>query len=220
MPLLCSEASHGTPLSQDKIYTYPPPQTPLTLNLSPSLHLPPLPHLYLRTFLRAILSAQLALIHPSQTRLQYSPFPVPWESESPSFLVVSDSLQAHGLYSPWNSPGQNTGVGSLSLLQGIIPTQGSNPGLLHCRRILYQVSHKGSPRILDQVAYPFPSGSSRPRNRTRISCNAGRLFTTELSGKPWGTLHSLPLPTGKLLFVLYICESASFLLCSLVCYRC
>ena len=47
--------------------------------------------------------------------------------------------------SPWNSPGQNTGGGSLSLLQGIFPTQGSNPGLLHCRQILYQLSHKGSP---------------------------------------------------------------------------
>ena len=51
----------------------------------------------------------------------------------------------HGLYSPWNSPGQNTGVGSLSLLQGIFRTQGSNPGLPHCRQILYQLSHKGSP---------------------------------------------------------------------------
>ena len=50
-------------------------------------------------------------------------------------------------YSPWNSPGQNTGVGSLCLLQGIFPTQGSNPGLPHCRRILYQLSHKGSPWI-------------------------------------------------------------------------
>ena len=58
---------------------------------------------------------------------------------------MSDSLRPHGLYSPWNSPGQNTGVGSLSLLQGIFPTQGSNPGLLHGRRILYQLSHKGSP---------------------------------------------------------------------------
>ena len=46
---------------------------------------------------------------------------------------------------PWNSLGQNTGVGSLSFLQGIFPTQGSNPGLLHCRRILYQLSHKGNP---------------------------------------------------------------------------
>ena len=61
--------------------------------------------------------------------------------------VVSDSLQPHGLYSPWNSPGQNTGVGSLSLLQEIFPTQGSNPGLSHCRQILYQLSHKGSLRI-------------------------------------------------------------------------
>ena len=58
---------------------------------------------------------------------------------------MSDSLQPHGLYSPWNSPGHNTGVGSLSLLQGIFPTQVSNPGLSHCRRILYQLSHKGSP---------------------------------------------------------------------------
>ena len=56
--------------------------------------------------------------------------------------VATDSLRPHG---PWNSPGQNTGVGSLSLLQGIFPTQGSNPGLLHCRWILYQLSHQGSP---------------------------------------------------------------------------
>ena len=53
--------------------------------------------------------------------------------------VVSNSLQVHGLYSPWNSPGQNTGVGSLSLLQGIFPAQESNQGLLHCRGILYQL---------------------------------------------------------------------------------
>ena len=52
---------------------------------------------------------------------------------------------------PWNSPGQNTGVGSLSRLQRIFPTQGLNPGLLHCRWILYQLSHKGSPRILEWV---------------------------------------------------------------------
>ena len=49
---------------------------------------------------------------------------------------------------PWNSPGKNTGVGSHTLLQGIFQTQGSNPGLLHCRWILYQLSHKGSPIIL------------------------------------------------------------------------
>ena len=50
--------------------------------------------------------------------------------------VVSDSLRPHVLYSPWNSPGKITGVGSLSLFQGIFPAQGSNPGLLHCRRVL------------------------------------------------------------------------------------
>ena len=78
-----------------------------------------------------------------------------WKSESEGCSVVSNSLRPNGLYSPWDSPGQDTGVGSLSLLQGIFPTQGSNPGLLHCRQILYQLSHKGSPRILEWVAYPF-----------------------------------------------------------------
>ena len=65
--------------------------------------------------------------------------------ESESHSVVSNFLQPHGLYSPWNSPGQNSGVGSLSLLQGVFPTQGSNPSFPHCRWILYQLSHKGSP---------------------------------------------------------------------------
>ena len=55
---------------------------------------------------------------------------------------MSNSLWPHELYSPWNSPGQNTGVGSLSLLQGIFPNQGLNPDLLHCRWILYQLSYK------------------------------------------------------------------------------
>ena len=91
--------------------------------------------------------------------------------------VSSNSLWPQGLYSPWNSPGKNTGVGSLSLLQGIFPTQGSNLGLLNCRCILYQLSHKGCPRILEWVAYTFSSGSSRPRNWTRVSCIAGRFFT-------------------------------------------
>ena len=62
--------------------------------------------------------------------------------ESESRSVVSDSLRPHGLYSTWNSPGKITGVGSLSFLQGIFPTQGSNPGLPHCSQILCQLSHK------------------------------------------------------------------------------
>jgi len=99
------------------------------------------------------------------------------QSESESFSIVFDSLWPHGLYSPWNSPGQITDVGSLSLLQGIFPTQKSNPGPPHCRQILFQLSHKGSPRILELVAYPFSSGSSQPRNRTGVSCIAGGFYT-------------------------------------------
>ena len=57
----------------------------------------------------------------------------------------SNSLRPHGLNNPWNSPGQKPGLGSLSLLQGIFPTQGSKPGLPHCRQILYQLSRKGCP---------------------------------------------------------------------------
>ena len=94
------------------------------------------------------------------------------ESKCESHSVVSDSLRPHGLYSPWNSPGQNTGEGSLSLLQGIFPTQGSNSGLQHCGQILYQLSQK----ILERVAYPFSRESSQPRNRTGVSCIAGRFF--------------------------------------------
>ena len=94
---------------------------------------------------------------------------------SESCSVVSNFLWPHGLYSPWSYLGQNIEVGSLSLLQGIFPTQGSNPGLPHCRQILNQLSHNGSPRTPECVAYPFSSRSSWLRNRTRVSCIAGRL---------------------------------------------
>ena len=81
---------------------------------------------------------------------------IPWTTAcqaSPYFTVsrtvkvaqsLSSSLKPHGLYIPWNCPGQNTGVCSLSLLQGISPTQGSNPGVLNCRQILYQLSYQGN----------------------------------------------------------------------------
>ena len=64
---------------------------------------------------------------------------------------MSDSLPLHGLHRPRNSPGQNTGVGSLSFLQEIFPTQGLNPGLPHHKRILYQLSHKGSPSKMNLI---------------------------------------------------------------------
>ena len=69
------------------------------------------------------------------------------KSESESGSVVPDSLGPRGLYSPWNSPGQNTGVGSLSFLQWIFPTQGLSPRLLHYRQILFQLSYQGSPNF-------------------------------------------------------------------------
>ena len=105
--------------------------------------------------------------------------------ESESRSAVSDSLWPHGLYSPWNSPGQNTGMGSLSLLQGISPTQGSNPGLPHCKQILYQLRYKGSPRILEWVGYPSSSGSSWPRNQTGDSCTAGGFFSNWAIREVW-----------------------------------
>ena len=108
----------------------------------------------------------------------------PQKVKSESRSVVSNSLRPRGLCSPWNSPGQNTGVGSLSLLQGIFPTQGSNPGLPHCGQILYQLSHKGDWRIPVWVAYPFSRGSSQPRNQTVVSCIAGGFFTIWATGKP------------------------------------
>ena len=96
---------------------------------------------------------------------------------SESCSVVSDSLQPHGLYSLWNSPGQNTAVGSLSLLQGTVPNQGWNPGLLHCRQILYQLSHKGSPYIYTYTNIhiynyiQFPDSSDGKQS----ACNVGDL---------------------------------------------
>ena len=89
--------------------------------------------------------------------------------------VVSDSLPPHVLYSPWNSPGQNTGVDSPS--PGDLSNLGVKPRSPTRGRILYQLSHQGSPRILKWVADPFSSGSSRPRIWTRVSCIAGRFFT-------------------------------------------
>ena len=69
------------------------------------------------------------------------------------------------------------GVGSLSLLQGIFPIKKSNLGLPHYGWILYQLSHKGSPRILGWIAYHFSRGSSQPRNQTGVSCIADGFFT-------------------------------------------
>ena len=89
---------------------------------------------------------------------------------------MSDSLRLHGLYSLWNSPGQNTGEGSHSLLQGIFPTWGSNSDLLHCRQILYQLSHQGglrwqgSPPFSDYLPLQWCQTYNRhPQNTHRLT---------------------------------------------------
>ena len=85
--------------------------------------------------------------------------------------------------SPWII--QNNGVGSLSLLQGIFPTQGSNPGLPHLQADSLPAEPQGSPRILEWVAYPFSSGSSQPRDQIGFSCIAGGFFNN------WAVKESL-----------------------------
>ena len=95
-----------------------------------------------------------------------------------SCLTLWDPMDHTGqiLYGQ-NTSGQNTGVGRLSPLQGISSSQGLNPGLPFSGQILYQLSHKGSPRTLEWVARPFSSWSSQPRNWTGVSCIAGGFFT-------------------------------------------
>ena len=64
-----------------------------------------------------------------------------------AYSLVTSWIVAHRLLFPWDCPGKNTGVGCHFLLQGIFPTQGSNPGLPHCRQTLYPLSHQGSPGV-------------------------------------------------------------------------
>ena len=106
-----------------------------------------------------------------------------WETlESESHSVLSDSLPPHGLYSPWNSPGQNTGAGSFSLLQGIFPSQGLNPGLTHCRQILYQLSHKGTQEYWSRLSIPSPADHPNPGIKLGSPALQVDSLPTELSG--------------------------------------
>ena len=93
---------------------------------------------------------------------------------------MSDSLRPHGLYSPWNSLGQNTEVGSLSLLQGIFPTQGLNPGLLPWGQIVYHLSYQGSIKMEMQYFSCFPC-SHKPLSHYRRILNELSFKCTALS---------------------------------------
>ena len=102
------------------------------------------------------------------------------ESDSVTLWAVACQVSlVHG-----DSPGQNTGVGCLSLLQGIFPTQGSNPGLPPCRWILYCLSHQGSPRILEWVAYPFSRDLPDPGIKLGSPALQADSLPAELPGKP------------------------------------
>ena len=117
-------------------------------------------------------------------------------SVSVSRSVVSHSLRPCGLQParllcPWNSPGKNSGVGSLSLLQGIFPTQGSNPGLLHCRQILYPLSPQGSPEGQETNAQSSCSlqrgGSAENRGNPENSWIPGGRVGAHRPGGGFGT---------------------------------
>ena len=124
-----------------------------------------------------------SLLYPSDSTSRYLSGKNQKVKWSESCSVMSDSLWPHGLYSPRNSPGQNTGVDSCSLLQGIFPTQGSNPGLPHCRRILYQLSNReahvyGMLLQLLNLSH-FPSDAFRIRGSNVIANHSWTKFEAE-----------------------------------------
>ena len=103
---------------------------------------------------------------------------------------MSDSLRPHGLHSPWDSPGQNTGVGSCSLLQQIFLTQESNQGLLHCRRILYKLSYRRSPR---QYHVHFITMCTQ---NSLCACMQSHFSCVQLFVTPWTAARQAPLSIG------------------------
>ena len=107
--------------------------------------------------------------------------------------IITLKSESHDPMDSWNSPGQSTGVGSLSLLQGIFPMQGSNPDLLHCRQILYQLSCQESPGKLEWVAFPFSRGLPNPGIEPRSPA-----------------LHFAPTKTHRLTKQMKICAHMHF----------
>ena len=99
-----------------------------------------------------------------------------------------------------DSSGKNTEMGCHALLQRIFLIQGSNRGLLHYRWILYQLSHQGSPTILECVVYPFSRGSFQPRNQTKVSCIAGGFFTSSATREAFNIIKAIyDKPTASII---------------------
>ena len=134
-----------------------------------------------------------------------------WVSESCS--VSADSLRLHGLYSPWNSPGQNIRVRSHSLLQGIFPTQGSNPGLLHCRQILYQLSHKGTPKKMSQVR---KNSIKKKKNHSNICLDQKQMRQGKNIQSRW-CRKTRAWPLGKNVICIWL--SPSLINCGTICSK-
>ena len=131
-----------------------------------------------------------------------------YKSESESRSVVSDSLQPRGLYSPWNSTGQKTGVGSLSLLRGIFPTQRLNPGLLQWRLILYQLCYEGSSSgivVLNSVCTPTSSEECKfEDNKPHTYSLGSRSLEYTFCLVPSGLMKSYPDNVLNKELILYI----------------
>ena len=141
---------------------------------------------------------------------------------------MSGSLRPHGLYSPWNSPGQNTVVGSLSLLQGIFPTQGWNPGLQHCRWILYPLS-QGKPKNTGVGSFSFLQGIflTQKSNQSLLHCRQ-ILYQLSSEGSPtlldwqinWTYEHTLRMELAWVEGVYRISPTITLCLTSLMCDSC
>ena len=114
--------------------------------------------------------------------------------------VTSDSLLPHGLQPgrrlcPWNFPDKNTGVGCHALLQGIFPTQESNPGFLHCRWVLYHLYHQGSPWILEPMnTLSLPPGifPTQELNRDLLHCRRILYQLSYQGSLIWGESGFIP----------------------------
>ena len=116
--------------------------------------------------------------------------------KSESHSVVSDSLQPHELYSPWNSPDKNTGVSGHSL-QRIFPMQESNWGFLHCRQILYQLSYQGSPHLVKAMVFPIVMYDVRVGLWRELSAKELMLLNCGVGGDSWESFGLLGDPTSQ-----------------------
>ena len=122
-------------------------------------------------------------------------------SQSSPTFTTSMGCTLPGSSVPGKSPGKKTGISCHALLQGIFQTQGLNPGLPHCRWILYPLGHQGSPRILEWVVYPFSPGYFYSGIKPGSPALQTDSFPAELPGKPLEKTIKYKFPTLPLLCI-------------------